>query len=370
MISKLYFVTLFWALVSVGINGLKIAPSDSRVVLEGRYENIDDRVSFDHPGFKISVKVTGTTEVSVWLSAMAVVPHRFWIYIDGVLSDTVIDTRTMSNDTLTNYLIASRLNPISSYSITLLKITEAQWNALTPEPNYVSFAGYTIDDGAEVLPSLPPLGQHKIEFIGDSIQAGFCDMCSTVDSSYGDYAKESYGAAHPHITCTNLHASCRTAAWSGYGVVRNCCGGSTLMPEIYSRTLASVPGSQWDFSQWLPDVVVINLGDNDGLDRSDPGGELQVSFVATYTDLIRSIAASYKASNPTFFLSCGPMSFGYCPYVQDAIAQVRAEGVPVSYVEFPPFGDPNKRCCGHPSAEAQAQMAAQLTAAITSTMKW
>ena len=90
----------------------------------------------------------------------------------------------------------------------------------------------------------------------------------------------------------------------------------------------------------------------------------------TYTEFIRGIAKSYKASNPTFFLCCGPMSFGYCSYVQQAMSQLKAEGVPVSYVEFPPIADPNKKCCGHPSSQGQAQMAAQLTAQIASIMEW
>ena len=142
------------------------------------------------------------------------------------------------------------------------------------------------------------------------------------------------------------------------------------MPEIYTRTLASVPGSRWEFSRWIPNAVVINLGDNDGVDRLDPAGDLQVSFLATYTEMIRTIAKSYTSSDPTFFLACGPMSFGYCYYVQESITTLRSEGISVNYVEFPPFADPNKRCCGHPSSVAQAQMATQSTAVIASVMNW
>ena len=52
-----------------------------------------------------------------------------------------------------------------------------------------------------------------------------------------------------------------TAAWSGLGMVRNCCGGNTTMPAIFGRTLATVnKNSTWDFKSWTADVLVINLG--------------------------------------------------------------------------------------------------------------
>ena len=235
-------------------SSLTVHSNDSNLKFEGRYDVIDENIVFDHPGFKITVNVTGTRNAAILLSAVVVVPNRFWIYINGKLSDFFIDTNSMANNTITKFVLASDLNPSLSNTISVLKITEAQWNSLVPEPNYISFEGFVFDLNATTLPLKNQ--DRRIEFIGDSIQAGFCDMCSTVDTSFGDYAKESFGAAHPYLTCESLNASCHTAAWSGYGVVRNCCGGDTLMPEIYSRTLGSVPGSQWTLSRWLPDAVV------------------------------------------------------------------------------------------------------------------
>jgi hypothetical protein len=46
---------------------------------------------------------------------------------------------------------------------------------------------------------------------------------------------------------------------SGYGMARNCCGGETLMPDVFRRTLGSVPIADWNFSNWVPDALVINL---------------------------------------------------------------------------------------------------------------
>jgi hypothetical protein len=42
-------------------------------------------------------------------------------------------------------------------------------------------------------------------------------------------------------------------------MVENCCGGDTLMPAVFQRTLGSVPREDWNFSAWVPDALVINL---------------------------------------------------------------------------------------------------------------
>lgn len=68
-------------------------------------------------------------------------------------------------------------------------------------------------------------------------QAGFCDLCHTVDDSAGQYTQESFALDHPYLICAESNATCC------FGVVRNCCGGETLMPEVYSRTLATVNDS-------------------------------------------------------------------------------------------------------------------------------
>ena len=40
---------------------------------------------------------------------------------------------------------------------------------------------------------------------------------------------------------------------------RSTCKGLTL-PQHYNRTLPAWPDAQWDFSSFIPDALVINLG--------------------------------------------------------------------------------------------------------------
>lgn len=69
---------------------------------------------------------------------------------------------------------------------------------------------------------------------------------------------------------SDLQASCHTAAWSGFALTRShYCNKPVTMPEIWQRTLATVPTdgvgglqNRWNFTAWRPAAVVINLGTN------------------------------------------------------------------------------------------------------------
>jgi hypothetical protein len=53
------------------------------------------------------------------------------------------------------------------------------------------------------------------------------------------------------------------AVLHGPGVYSNYDGTvNGTMLQLYNLTIASQPG-QWNFSSWIPQVVVINLGTND-----------------------------------------------------------------------------------------------------------
>jgi hypothetical protein len=46
-------------------------------------------------------------------------------------------------------------------------------------------------------------------------------------------------------------------------MVQNCCDDDITMQELYLQTLALDRNDTWDFSKWVPQAVVINLGTND-----------------------------------------------------------------------------------------------------------
>lgn len=113
----------------------------------------------------------------------------------------------------------------------------------------------------------------KIEFIGDSITSGEGaigakqeeDWISMWFSSVDNYAA---------MTAAALNAEYRIISQSGWGVLTSWDNNPHCnIPDYYSkicgvltgeRNAALGAGQENDFSAWQPDVVVINLGTNDG----------------------------------------------------------------------------------------------------------
>ena len=266
-----------------------------------------------------------------------------------------------------------------THSVRILKATEADWNAGSPVANYVTFRGFSVSaasvDGGAVdgvaaayAAAPPPLPTRHIEFLGDSITAGFCNECGA--SSDPTDHNEAYGATWDHQICELLAAECHTAAWSGLGMVRNCCGGNTTMPSIFEQTLATVTaqggGTPWDWTKWAADALVINLGTNDGPAVTDP----TYNYTETYANLV--VAASVHYPNVHVFLACGPMSTHYCDPVHEVIANVTARGVKASFLDQRGFlnGTFGPGCCGHPSIEVDTAMATAGAAFIKTTLGW
>ena len=84
--------------------------------------------------------------------------------------------------------------------------------------------------------------------------------------------------------------------------------------QVFERTLGSVDASDWDFSSWVPDAVVINLGTNDWhgvpADWSQPGVmDFIRNFTTTYQQFVARLADRY-GDGVEMFLGVGPMTEG------------------------------------------------------------
>ena len=365
-------------------NAVSVAPDDPLLQLDGRFKRdaTSGVASFDAPGFKITFKVSGTLNVDINLSAGGVdKPHIFWVYINDILVEgKVIDTSSLACcNTMQTFNVVGGLDATKTHEITLLKVTESDYNNGNPTVNYLNFHGFELDAGSvEKLPSLPP--HRKIEFIGDSITCGYCNQCPSDNKAI--YSVESFALSWPTLTARALNASIHTSAWSGLGMVRNYGDGSTFMPEIYQRTLMTVPSSDWSFetTDWVPDAVVINLGSNDNLNPTTPT-DAERSYEVTYVNLVKNISTWYSRDyrtkspskkTPAFFLACGPLTSSYCPYVFNVI-ETLSKVMPAISVTFLDQRDAMKNtalCCGHPSAAGDMVLADVTIAGLSSVLNW
>ncbi|MBQ9414175.1 MAG: SGNH/GDSL hydrolase family protein, partial [Clostridia bacterium] len=127
-------------------------------------------------------------------------------------------------------------------------------------------------DNASLLPP-PPAPPRKMEFIGDSITCGFGILTPVPE---GMFKPEEQDGAHTYAALTAAHfgADAHYICISGRGICRNCDSAPLpLIPEFFEQTTVSHP-TPWDFSQFQPDIVVINAGTNDADGEGIPPADL------------------------------------------------------------------------------------------------
>ncbi len=130
------------------------------------------------------------------------------------------------------------------------------------------FKGLVLDAGAET--SQPPSRIDLIEWIGDSITDGYTDSMSDV-SDYAWVCAESLNCEHVQIAYPGI------ALVDGYGVNANKTGMCTQYFKLQDISYAN--SVTWNFSDYIPKVVVINIGTNDGQTPNDLYQSTYVTFL-------------------------------------------------------------------------------------------
>ena len=387
-------------------NNRFISTNHTHLQYVGRYLDIPipdyyPEIRFDQPGFRIQLAVSGVSEISILLRAIRLrdsgQPHRFWTYVDNKLQREILDTSNYTDDTPRQVLVAQNMDKSSSHIVHIVKVTEYDMTQPKRRLNCMQLAGILIDKGGRLM-RLPSLPTRRIEFIGDSIMAGFSNLCEDpVDvfapttaytgskvpqhspmlkkGDYGmnpwGYKQESFALSWPSLVCHSLHATCHTTAWSGFGMVRHCCEGDMNIPELFASTLGSdITSPTWNFSSWVPDAVVINLGTNDRLNMKKPGA-IESKYMDVYFHFVLNISSWYGIATD-IFLGCGPMSGEYCEPVHKVIARLRStnNALKVHFLDHRNLMELTSACMYHPSTVGDIALARTAIKVIGEAMKW
>jgi len=185
-----------------------------------------------------------------------------------------------------------------------------------------AFLGVELDDGAKLV---APAARQKLrmEVYGDSISTGLgCDR-----SRGNEHSREatdnffSYGSR----TARNIDAEFRCISKSGIGLIKSWW--PTILPQYYDRACATSlegSGKTWDFSKWTPDLVVINIFQNDSWTRKDTTEEEGVS---AYLDFVKKIRGHYPKAKIVCVLGSMDASKGkWAGFVRTAVQQLNDEG--------------------------------------------
>lgn len=277
------------------------------------------------------------------------------VIIDG--DDARRRTIAVNREGICRFILADHL-PEGVHTVTVLKLSEAL------QSNWETSAVFT--DGS-FLAAPQDDSRYKIEFIGDSITAGFGNRCPTKDGPFCTREQDGYDS-YAAIAARSLDAAYQIFAVSGYGVYRSPFGKD--VPPLYPYA-DGLHGQQapWDFSAFSPDAVVVNLGTNDGgwinLEPSLSTEEKIRLVIGRYVEFLHTI----RDAHPGAYILCtiGLLESNATPYVEQAVARAQAEGMErLSFLKLPAaesFG------AGHPSLEAHKAGAEALVQALTPILK-
>lgn len=242
--------------------------------------------------------------------------------------------------------------PAGEHELRLVKRTEAsQAEAL--------FLGLRLAHGGRLL-APPPPRPLKLAFYGDSITAGACNG-DIGDDQYADLSTHDGTRAYGALTAERLGADYVGIAVSGIGITATW--DQLLMPQVWNRYAPRLDAPVAPPDARAPDVVLVNLGQNDHGFPASKGQRIAADFGPRYLAFVRELRARYPQAR-LVLLAGGMTAWKEQPAIpralDQAVATLRAEGDRrVWTYTFQAFS------YAHPRIDVHAQMADELTRFLT-----
>jgi lysophospholipase L1-like esterase len=352
------FGLVFFLFFGEGYSQSLFVPArDKHISYEGRIVMTKDAAVLMWPGTAVGVDFEGTG-LSASLKDQDT-SNYYNVVVDGVVRGKI------HPDTLRKeYLLASGL-PYGRHSVELFKRTE--W-----DKGKTWFYGFVFEGNA-ALARAPKKPARKMEFFGNSITCGYAVEDRVHDSPLG-YFENNYDS-YAAITARHFNAQCHYTAKSGIGVMVSWF--PLIMPEMYNRLDPTDSESRWDFSTYRPDLVVINLLQNDAWITNMPANEQfkrrfgtqrpsEEFIIQAYRNFVREVRRVYPKARIICMLGNMDITREGSPwpgYVQKAVEELNDQRIFTLVV-------PYKNTPGHPKTEEQKAMAETLIAFIDSHINW
>lgn len=347
-------------------DSLSFFPADNmNIVYTGRVDFSDPKKpEFAWPGVSVSVRFEGKTcQAKMGNYSSIGQDGKPYLNYYTIILDSSVKTVSIPNGTHILDLGKNLKNGI--HTLTIFKRTEAFCGT-------GDFEGFFLEKGKKLLEPVS-IPERKLEFIGNSITCGYGNEGNDQNCHFSPKTENNY-LSYAAITARNLQAQYVATAYSGKGIYINYDKTTTgTLPQLFDRILPFDPDLKWDFTQYIPDAVIINLGTNDFAHEVPDSS----AFVSSYAGLIRKILEVYPQT-VTFCLE-GPMiSDTYPPGHQSA--SICKEYIEAAMAEFPDKklyffklstqGKLGFGCDWHPNLAQHQLNADELTGFIKEKMGW
>ncbi len=222
----------------------------------------------------------------------------------------------------------------------------------------------------------------KVEFIGDSITCGY-GVEGKNELEQFTTATENASKSFAGLTAEWMGLDAMLTSYSGYGIVSGYTDDpeqretDQLLPPYYDRAGRNdyiLPSGRtlqeilWDFSQWQPEKILINLGTNDlsWAAGREPRKDL-------YRKMYKEFLKQVRAKNPGAMILCvlGIMGTELNDYLVKAVNEYRAEnGDPRIHTMTLQEQDWKRDGYGsnyHPNEKTQKRLAQKIQAFLQNT---
>jgi lysophospholipase L1-like esterase len=327
--------------VREALPGPLVKPDDSRLRWVGRIGDAGGGKLLAWSGSELRGRFTGR-QLGLSFASTHWGTSHFTVEIDGQRHGLAAPGNASSDWRLREPLADGE------HTLRLVKRTEASIGETV-------FLGLRLDDGGRLLEPPPPRPL-KFEFYGDSITAGACN---------GDVAEDQYEDLYPHdgtraygaVTAQRLGADYVGIAVSGIGITATW--GELLMPQVWDRYAPRLDAPVAPPDPRAPDVVLLNLGQNDHGFPASKGHAIAPDFGERYLAFVRQLRGRYPHARIVLLMGgmSAPREQPAIPHaVQRAVQTLRSEGdTQVWSYRFDAFA------WAHPRIDVHALMADELT---------
>ncbi len=307
-----------------------IAADDSRFRYEGRFDFAQpaapavvwqaSRIAIDFEGPK-------ATLLFDWAEGQ----NFFDVTVDG--QTTVV---AVNSDRQNRVTLAPDFGP-GRHRLTLFKRSEAS-------AGFARFRGLELPLGAHAWVPAAPAYKLKLQFFGDSITAGACNEDQGEDQ-WEDRSTHNNAKSYAAFTAAAFGADYRNIAVSGIGIAAGYY--PELIGDVWDRHYPTGKSRRADLATWVPDVICLNYGENDGsfttVNKLPFPAE---KFTAGYVALVGAIRAAYPQAQIVILrggMYNGAKHDGLRTAWEAAVAQLEAKDPKIHHHVFTHWSGPHPR---------------------------
>jgi len=358
ILTLLVFVSDAFASSEASSQSTFILPDSSNFLYSGRIDFSDKKSpQLSWPGTSIKANFTGKVLKVILDDQYG--KNYFSVIVDGeIYHPFVIEAKQGEQEYTVSTVLSS-----GKHTLEIYKRTEG-------EEGYTYFKGLILDKNEKLLTAPKPF-KRRIEIFGDSVSSGMGN--EGADNGRDDLLSEKNNYwAYGSIAARELNAELHTTSQSGIGIMISWF--PFIMPQFFDQ-LSAVGNndSQWDFTQWTPDLVIVNLLQNDSwlIDREKrlqpiPTEEQRIQ---AYIDFVRNLRAKYPKAQ--IICALGSMDATandkWPNYIKSAVEKMKQEyqdqKLDTLFFEFTGYGH-------HPRIAQHKANAKKLVAAIKKKMHW